>query len=112
MKNIADYLCEGIENPISRKRLEATTGYCDRVNRESLEVIRPDVPIVNLQDGNGYFIATEDDADLQAALRQYNREFGRAMKILRGQKAVKRLLHTHGQLKFDDLDEALARRGI
>lgn len=79
MENIADYLCEGIGNPISRKRLETSTGYCDRANRENLEVIRPEVPIVNLQDGKGYFIATEDDADLQAALRQYNREFGRAM---------------------------------
>ena len=56
--NIREYIPKGQENAISRKDLCSRTGLCDRDLRAYIEKANQesDEPILNLQDGKGYFI--------------------------------------------------------
>ena len=56
--NILDYIPKGRENAISREKLRQLTGLTDSKMRELIRQARHDVPIVNLQSGEGYFIPT------------------------------------------------------
>lgn len=100
MKSVIAVIGKGKENSVDRGRLAELTGMCDRTNREKLEDVKPTVPVMNDQDGKGYYIATEDE--LQAALARYNREMKRAKKIMRGCGGLRILLKTHGQISFFD----------
>ncbi len=53
--DILDYIPFGKENAIDRKTLEMLTGKPDRINRELISIARRKTPILNLQNGNGYF---------------------------------------------------------
>ncbi len=57
--NILDYIPYGRENAISRVKLRQLTGLTDSKMRELIRQARHDVPIVNLQSGEGYFIPTK-----------------------------------------------------
>lgn len=53
--NIEDYIPFGQKNAISRKRLSRMTGLPDRTIREMIGISRHTTPIINLQNGGGYF---------------------------------------------------------
>lgn len=53
--NIIDFIPYGKENAISRKQLSERCGMPDRVMRKQIEKERREYPILNSQDGSGYF---------------------------------------------------------
>ncbi len=69
--NIIDYIPTGSSNAISRKMLCALTGMEDRTMRQSIHEARRTTPILNLSNGDGYFIPDlSDDMDV-AMLKHY-----------------------------------------
>lgn len=53
--NIIDYIPFGRENAVSRRTLEVLTGKPDSVNINLIAIARRQTPILNLQNGDGYF---------------------------------------------------------
>jgi hypothetical protein len=68
--NIIQFIPKGRQNAITRLELEKATGMSDRKNREDIERLRNiKIPIVNLKDGTGYYIAeTEEEKAVEYAL--------------------------------------------
>lgn len=62
--NIVDYIPYGHEHAVTRKQLRRMTGKGDRAVREMIFAARRETPILNLQDGKGYFIPTEEECTL------------------------------------------------
>lgn len=65
--DILDYIPTGYQNAVKRSELVQKTGLSDRVMRDCLHDARTKIPIINLQRGNGYFIADmnqEEEADM------------------------------------------------
>lgn len=59
---IEDYIPFGKDNAISREQFLRVSGMRnDRTMRNAIENARKRVPIVNMQDGNGYFRPKEDE---------------------------------------------------
>lgn len=59
----------GSDNAVKRKRLCTVTGLIDRTMRDFLHEARKKIPIINLQNGKGYFIPDmnlEDDKRMLA----------------------------------------------
>ena len=54
--NILDYIKIGRENAITRSELSKQIGISDRQVRDLIHYARRDTPILNMQDGKGYFI--------------------------------------------------------
>lgn len=76
------------EEGITRGELSAVTGLCDRTVREGIALLRLKYPVVNFQDGNGYYICRD-----RVELRRFERqEVNRAVNILDGLTAVQREL--------------------
>lgn len=82
---IEDYIPEGRENAISRRDLVRLTGLPDRQVRRMIETARETGCIVNLQDGEGYYIpAKEERIDVETWYRaQRSRAIG-VLKSLKG----------------------------
>ncbi len=62
--DILNYIPYGKENAIDRKTLSMLTGLNDRVNRELIAIARRKTPILNLQNGDGYFRPLPEDKPL------------------------------------------------
>ena len=54
----------GKQNAITRKRLCDITGLDDRTVREKIEKEKPNNPIINLQNGEGYFMPSLEERHL------------------------------------------------
>lgn len=91
--NIVDYIPHGRMNAISRNSLVTLTGLNDRAVREAISKARRDTPILNMQDGSGYYQPTEDDVDeLRHFVAQETRRAKSIFWSLRSaRKAVERL---------------------
>ena len=76
--DILEYIPYGRKNAIKRKTLRDLTGLSDRDMRRAIELARQETPIINLQDGRGYY-RPDDRDDLQRYVLQ---EQARAKKIL------------------------------
>lgn len=61
---IEQYIPMGQANAIPLKKLCELTGFDSRKVREQISVARRETCILNLQDGNGYFIPSEDEKPL------------------------------------------------
>ena len=84
---ITDYIPVGKANAVTRAELVALTGISDRrVRRLIAEARVRGVPIINNQDGRGYYISE----DLQELRRQYGVNRRRALSILRQQRYIRR----------------------
>ena len=62
--DILDYIPTGQENAVTRAELCKRTGLTDRKMRDALHDAKLKIPILNMQDGRGYFIPdmnTEND---------------------------------------------------
>lgn len=69
--NITDFIPTGSSHAISRKELCNMVGISDRKMREEIHNARRDMPILNLSNGDGYFIPDlTDDIDV-ALLKHY-----------------------------------------
>lgn len=69
--SILDYIPTGHRNAISRRRLRELTGMTDRNLREAISAAGADAAIVNMQNGEGYFIPDENDPEDIWILQQY-----------------------------------------
>lgn len=61
MKNIEEFIPFGSKNSVTRGQLCSLTGMSDRKVRREISLARRRTPILNLQDGNGYYRPREDD---------------------------------------------------
>ena len=62
--SIVNYIPKGRKNAITREELCEKTGFSDRKVRELIFQARREHVILNLQDGNGYFLPDEEDREL------------------------------------------------
>lgn len=84
----------GKENAIPRSYLVARSGMVDRhVRRHIAKAIEAGEPIMNDQDGTGYYIADDMD-DIE---RRYRQERSRALAILKKVSAMRRRLKEAGR---------------
>ncbi len=91
--NIVDYIPYGKENAIQRDALVLLTGVKDRTVRKAISKARRTTPILNMQEGNGYYRPTKDDAmELRRYVAQEERRAKSIFFSLRAaRQAVKRL---------------------
>lgn len=97
---ILNYIPKGRENAISREKLRQLTGLTDSKMRDLIRQARHDVPIVNLQSGEGYFIPTK----MEEIERYIAQEEHRAKSIfanLQSAKEYKKKIK--GQMYFADV---------
>lgn len=91
--DILDFIPTGSENAVTRVELCQRTGLDDRTVRDLIHNARRRIPILNMQDGKGYFIPdmnTRNDTDL---LKWYVRqEESRKQSIGWSLKAARRTL--------------------
>ncbi|MCF2555567.1 hypothetical protein [Faecalicatena contorta] len=92
--DILDYIPTGSKNAITRKRLSQITGISDRAIRDLIHYARRDIPILNMQDGKGYFIPDmNDETEVKLLRAYYNQENARLKSIgwslLSARKALK-----------------------
>lgn len=59
--DILDYIPYGKENAIRRGSLVLLTGMNDRGVREAISKARRNTPILNMQDGSGYYRPTKEE---------------------------------------------------
>lgn len=84
---IGDHIPFGEENAISREQLRIRCGMEDRMMRRAIEHDRKIIPIVNTQNGKGYFRPLpEDSGALNAFIKQ---NVSRALSILQWVKVAK-----------------------
>ena len=104
---ITDYLGFGIENAVSRKRLEHLSGFDDRKNRDLILHARfKGHIIINIGDGLGYFKLESyktrkrdhTPEETAAMLRQYRATQSRGKAILGSNKPLERELKHLGLL--------------
>ena len=90
---IVDYIPTGRKNAITRKELCRITGLSDRQAREHIAQARRNTPIINLQDGDGYFIPNpSDSADMNLLKRYVRQEEARLKSIGWSLKAARKTL--------------------
>lgn len=96
--DIMNYIKVGKENAITRKELCALTGMEDRAIREHISQARRFVPIINLQDGSGYFIPNLEKADEISELKHFVAQEEKRLKsigwsLYAARKALKGVKH-------------------
>lgn len=98
--NILDYIPKGRANAIPRARLRYITGLTDSKMRELIREARKDVPILNLQTGEGYYIP-----DNKEEVRRYiKQEEHRAKSIFANLRSAKDYLEKlDNQMYFADV---------
>lgn len=69
--NILDYIKVGSENAVNRSHLVTTTGLPDRYVRMAIAKARREIPILNMQDGSGYFIPDMNAEGDREKLKHY-----------------------------------------
>lgn len=80
--DIKEYIPTGIENAISRQRLAEITGMSDREVRREIHIARRDIPILNLSDGNGYFIPDMNKKSEIALLKRWYKQENSRLKSI------------------------------
>ena len=94
IKTLAGLIPEGKENAISKRELMDVTGLGDRELRKAIEELRnTGMLIINLGDGNGYYISN----DVMELRRQYQYDTSRAMAILKRRKYIRNYLKQRGE---------------
>ncbi|MGF7002438.1 hypothetical protein M2149_000814 [Lachnospiraceae bacterium PFB1-21] len=95
--DILNHIPTGRENAVSRGYLSAVTGLSDRNIRQLIHDARRRIPIINAQEGEGYYIPdmnTEDGKN--ELLRWYRQERSRLKSIGYATTAARRTLKNCG----------------
>lgn len=80
--DILDYIPTGQRNAVTRSELCRRTGLNDRVMRVAIHKARRQIPILNMQDGKGYFIPDMNvESDRRALKRHVQQEESRLKNI-------------------------------
>lgn len=92
--NILDYIKIGRENAITRSEFSKQIGISDRQVRDLIHYARRDTPILNMQDGKGYFIPDMDNEEEVLLLEAYVKQENARLKsigwsLLSARKALK-----------------------
>lgn len=89
---IMDKIPVGHENAVTRKQLCISTGMNDRRIRRAIAEARRETIILNMQDGNGYYVPDmEDDVDKAELKRFVKQEEHRLKSIGWPLKAARRM---------------------
>ena len=91
--NVIDYIPVGHKNAVTRQYLITMTGFSDRTVREMIEKeCTSEHPILNMQDGKGYFQPAADEMHLvKLYLAQENRKkLSEIKKYARSQNEVEK----------------------
>ena len=99
--NIREYIPRGQDNAISRKNLCRRTGLCDRELRLHIEKANQETgePILNLQDGRGYFIPLPSERNL--VWQCIASETSRINKLSRKTRKWRKWLSGQGQYEME-----------
>lgn len=90
---ITEYIPTGRHNAVTRKTLCKLTGLSDRQVRDNIAQARRNTPIINLQDGDGYFIPDPSDkGDMELLQRYVRQEEARLKSIGWSLKAARKML--------------------
>lgn len=102
--DIVDYIPTGHDNGVTMRDLESLTGFSNRDIRKHISQARKEGTIIlNLQDGNGYFKPTNDEADY---VRKFmKQEHSRAMDVLISLNSAKAWLSDSERGVFDGAKE-------
>ena len=80
--DILEYIPTGRKNAVKRKALAEITGIDDRYIRLAIAQARRKKPILNMQNGEGYFIPNMNDPeDVRLTVRYVRQEEGRLRSI-------------------------------
>ena len=95
--DILDFIPTGSRNAISRKYLNAVLRLSDRKIREMIHFARRKIPILNLQDGNGYFIPDmNSENDINLLVQFVRQEESRLKSIAWALREARRTLKNCG----------------
>ena len=83
----------GKQNAISRAELSRITGYKDRRIREAIEALRHIRPILNLDDGDGYYIPDTTPQGRQEAALWLSRQDRRIQSMKDATTGARRFLN-------------------
>ena len=90
---ITDHIGRGKLNATTREELRVKLSLKDRECREMIEKARREGEFIcNDQDGKGYYMAETDEE----ILRQYRRDYARAMSLLKRLTPLRRKLRAAG----------------
>lgn len=100
--NITDYIGYGRRNAVTREQLSLMTGLPDRKMRKLIAQARKDgAPILNGQDGAGYYLS-EEPGELERQLRtNTNRALSILMQNTRLRRRIKELEEGVDQCRID-----------
>lgn len=98
--NILDYIPKGKENAISRAKLRYLTGLTDSKMRTLIREARHETPIINLQDGKGYYVPTEIE-EVDRFIAQEEKRAKSIFANLRSAKEYRKKIK--GQMYFADI---------
>lgn len=94
---ILRFIPTGSQNAVKRKTLVAMTALDDRSVRDAISKARHRIPIINLSDGDGYYIPDMNDANDRKALKSYvKQEESRLKSIGWSLKAARKTLRNCG----------------
>lgn len=104
--NILDYIKIGRENAVTRAELSKQIGISDRQVRDLIHYARRDTPILNMQDGKGYFIPDMENEEEVLLLKSYvKQENARLKSIGWSLLSARKVLKEHG-VQTDDKRKA------
>ena len=108
--DILDYIPTGQINAVTRSELCRRTGLNDRVMRVAIHKARRQIPILNMQDGKGYFIPDMNvESDRRALKRHVQQEESRLKNIGWALKEERRTLRNCG-IDWRSYDEQQTER--
>lgn len=86
--DIRSFIAPGKSNAVKRETLRMMMYLCDRDVRTVIWSARCNgIPVINLSDGRGYMICTDDDLDDELAfIKQEESRISNELKALRGIK--------------------------
>lgn len=104
--DILDYIPTGQKNAITRSELCRATGLNDRVMRVAIHKARRKIPVLNMQDGNGYFIPDMNTESDRLLLKRYVRqEESRLKNIGWALRSARRTLRNCGVDWREDIEQ-------
>lgn len=95
--SILDYIPTGRENAVTREWLSNATGLEDCHVRDAIARARREMPILNMQDGKGYFIPGMNNEEERLLLKQYvQQETNRGKMIFLSLNGARKTLRNCG----------------
>ena len=111
--DILDYIPTGHDNAVTRRELMDQTGIKDRAIRDMIHYARRKIAILNLQDGEGYFIPDMNLPEERIMLVQYiQQEESRLKSIGWVLKAARKMARNcNVEVDTNELEQEGERRG-